>query len=505
MLEPRGHEYANPTLSVRPFPGALTPLFPAPRGIIDRDWPPTQLVYLGEYLKQLSCSTIVVESHYIDRDWIDDLSLFYSRSLRSYSNACQRLHFFRTAFTAEQWIGWTAEAASKFEEVETRLQEGYLGFSVIRPLSATPIGRTVVPTLGQQTASGAQRTFGSIRPYVSHLAGFTLRVDGLAFQQQDQGVSACATTALWCALHRVAYAEEMSVPTPAAITEAASRYFLAEGRTLPADGLSMIQMCEAARAFGLAPLFVRGRGPELDRAYLQAYTDSGFPPVLGIARLSGDGSGHALTCVGLKRGALPPRTDEKVGFRDEASNLLGVYVHDDRLGPYAIGTLATETTDKGLRTRLSLAWPDEKAPADDSVVLAMMIPVPLKLRLTLDRLRQLAMSVAQATSQAIPRAAGRVVFCARYEKGTKYQRRAYEFGLTTPGLRAITVETMLSRYLGLVEIRIDDAPLFDLVVDATESHANPATVAVVRRGTLSDDEELFVAAIAARVNARYAR
>jgi hypothetical protein len=154
---------------------------------------------------------------------------------------------------------------------------------------------------------------------------------------------------------------------------------------------------------------------------------------------------------------------------------------------------------------LSLAWPDEKAPAEDSVVLAMMIPVPIKLRLTLDRLREIAMSVAEATSQAMPRATGHVVFSVRYEKGTKYQRRAYDFGLTVEGLRAITVETMLSRYLGLVEVRINDSPLFDVVVDATESQANPATVAIVRRGALGDDEEQFVAAIAARVNARYAR
>lgn len=505
MLEPRGHDYATPALVVQQFPGSLSSLFPAPRGLIDRDWPPTQLGYLGEYLQKLGCRTVVRETHYIDRDWIDDLSLFYSRSLRSYSNACQRLHFFRTAFDDAQWAAWMMDAQADVGRVEATLQAGYLGFSVIRPLSATPLGRTVVSPFGAAADSGATRTFGAVRTYTAHLAGFTLQVDGLAFQQQDQGVSACATTALWSALHRVAHDEAMSVPTPAAITEAASRYFLQEGRTLPADGLSMIQMCEAARAFGLAPLVIQGRGPDLDRAYLQAYTDSGFPPILAIAPLSGAGPGHALTCVGLKRGALPPRTDDAIGFRDEASNLLGVYVHDDRLGPYAIGTLASETTPKGLRSRLSLAWPDEEAPVNDSVVLMMMIPVPLKLRLTLERLRQLAMAVAQATSVAMPRASGRVVFSVRYERGTRYQRRAYGFGLSADGIGTITTRTLLSRFVGLVELRIDETPLFDVLVDATESHANPATIAVVRRGTLSADEEIFVEAIAARVNAKYAR
>lgn len=505
MLEPRGHDYAEPQLRVLPFPASYPSLFPVPRGLIDRDWPPIQLGYLGDYLQALGCRTLVIESHYIDRDWIDDLSLFYSRSLRSYSNACQRLHYFRTAFDEAQWLAWTTEAQLDLAKVEAALQSGYLGFSVIRPLSTTPLGRTVVAPFGAAAASGAKRTFGGVRAYAVHLAGFTLDVRGLAFQQQDQGVSACATTALWSALHRVAYDEAMSVPTPAAITEAASRYFLEAGRTLPADGLSMAQMCEAARAFGLAPIVVEGRGPELDRAYLQAYTDSGFPPILAIAKPSSAGSGHALTCVGLKRGTLPPRTDATFGFRDEASNVQGVYVHDDRLGPYAIGTLAAETTTYGLRTRLSLRWPDEKSPVEDSLLLAMMIPVPLKLRLTLERLRQLAMAVAQATSKAIPRTAGNVVFSTHYERGTSYQRRAYGFDLTVDGVRTITTRTLLSRYTGVVGLRLADAPLFDVIVDATESHANPATIAVVRRGTLSSDEELFVAAIAERVNAKYAR
>src|SRR5438045_7509263 len=38
--------------------------------------------------------TIVCETHYIDRDYIEDHSVFYSRNLFPYKNYCRRLHFF---------------------------------------------------------------------------------------------------------------------------------------------------------------------------------------------------------------------------------------------------------------------------------------------------------------------------------------------------------------------------------------------------------------------------
>src|SRR5712692_5316183 len=96
-LDPRGHDYPSPQINVLPFSEDLPSLFVKPAGLID-DWPPTQITYLGVYLHRLECKTIVVEKHYIDRDYSDDLSLFYARSLRDYPNHCQRLHFFREAF-----------------------------------------------------------------------------------------------------------------------------------------------------------------------------------------------------------------------------------------------------------------------------------------------------------------------------------------------------------------------------------------------------------------------
>ena len=75
---------------------------PKPPGYLG-EWPPIQLSYLATYLGRLGCRTVVAESHYIDRDYIADLSLFYARSLRPYPNFCHRLHFFSEPFDRARW------------------------------------------------------------------------------------------------------------------------------------------------------------------------------------------------------------------------------------------------------------------------------------------------------------------------------------------------------------------------------------------------------------------
>ena len=104
------------------------------------------------------------------------------------------------------------------------------------------------PSNRQRAKAGIRRN----REYIAHLAGFELRVRGLAFQQQDQGVSACATTALWSAIHGVAPKEGLSIPTPADITEAASRYLLVGGRSLPIGRLNCPPNVRGDKSFGIS-------------------------------------------------------------------------------------------------------------------------------------------------------------------------------------------------------------------------------------------------------------
>src|SRR6266516_318213 len=54
-----------------------------------------QLEYVERYVRDMGCKALIVEPHCVDRDYIEDHSLFYSRSFRGYPNHCRRIHFFR--------------------------------------------------------------------------------------------------------------------------------------------------------------------------------------------------------------------------------------------------------------------------------------------------------------------------------------------------------------------------------------------------------------------------
>ena len=150
----------------------------------------------------------------------------------------------------------------------------------------------VVATFGPEASGGRRREFGGSREYVVHLGGFELHVEGLAFQQQDRGVSACATTVL------VGYPSGRS-------HGGTSRYDTRSDHRgcvpLLSSGRTVNQVCEAIRAGGLAPIVIPATSPERDRAQLLGYMRSGLAPVLAAETLS-TREGHAVCAVGVKIG-----------------------------------------------------------------------------------------------------------------------------------------------------------------------------------------------------------
>lgn len=486
-------------------PDDFSSLFKRPDGVVDA-WPPTQLAYLGFYLARLKCATVLNETHYIDRDYIEDLALFHGRSLRSYPNHCQRLHFFSTTFNQERWDAMASAKGDAHERASARLQGGYLGFCVIRPLPASPVGRTVLRTFGGTSEGGMKRAFGAVRDYNVHLGAFRLGIRGLAFQQQDRGVSACATTALWCAIQKTAPMERLAVVSPAAITESASRYFLADGRALPSEGLTIHQVCEATRATGLSPLLIRSVSYEHDRAQLLGYLSSGFAPVLALQSIGGEG--HAVCGVGLKLGAVQPPADPKQRYCDAATTVRGLYLHDDRLGPYAAADIFPYTLQQDGKTRVvtgvSIKWPDE-GESQLAILLALVIPVPTKLRLTVARMRDLGTSIADAVALAMPRFTRKVTLHCHFETGVDYLGRAPRYGLTGAGLRQLTSRTVLSRYLGVIRLTVGEETLLDVLLDTTESGSNPPVVACVARMRVRPKEFLILEFFATKLAADFIR
>ncbi len=438
---------------------------------------PIQVAYLGKYLEaQLGASTLVVESHYIDRNFMEEFSIFYSKCLSPTPNFCTRIHVFSQAFTAGQLTADLVSAGNnQLDDISKKYQTQYCGFIVVRPLPSVPIGRTVLcPPRGDDN-----RSFLTCRTYRVHLFGLELTVNGLAFQQQDQAVAACATTAVWSALQKVCSNDGSRSPTSSAITEAAVRHYLPEGRPFPSKGLTIEQIGEALRSFEFAPDLFRV-GPDFERFkfLINVYLLSGIPVVLAIYPMDAE-SGHAVTIVGYHKSDIL-QSEIKLKNPDrslilEFSNIAfdAIYIHDDRLGPYARAEILTkEIIDKngtsyGEKLCLVIEWPDGST--ETSLVSWAAAPLYSKLRSSALELLDGAFSLYPVivanfyTPNEVPRIA---MF---FEHSGTYQASLYSLPCNPNTIASLQQEFVLSRYVGVVRWFKGNAPLLDVVYDTTDS------------------------------------
>jgi hypothetical protein len=191
-----------------------------------------QLTYIKNYLESaLKCKWMVCESHYIDREYMDAFASYYSKCLRSYPNYCQRIHFFSDTFELSFFKELLEESRKNKDTKDNKdipnlkkITDCYQGFMVIRPQNKTFVGQTVLAVL-----KGEGRRFPCTRDYDVNLFGVNLKINGLAFQQQDHAVSACATAALWMAFQRVAFIEGYKIPSTVEITASATKFSLMMG------------------------------------------------------------------------------------------------------------------------------------------------------------------------------------------------------------------------------------------------------------------------------------
>ena len=204
-----------------------------------------QTQYLLNYLQGLNVKKVLIEPNYFDRDYLSEFSSFYSTSVYGYANICQRFHFF-----SDDNIDRALFEKAVGEDKNSRqiLKDSYLGFCVLRPIQ-TQFGRTVLKWYEDREKDSNRLTVK--REYVCHVAGVELKIEGLAWQQQDAGVGACATIALWSALQSSAFDDFHAIPTTAEITKLANKTASLGSKTFPSRGLTHFQLYEAIK--GITP------------------------------------------------------------------------------------------------------------------------------------------------------------------------------------------------------------------------------------------------------------
>lgn len=299
-----------------------------------------QVLHLHEYCQNQGIKTIVLESDYIDRDYLEDYAAYYSRSFSSYSKKVGRLHFFNTSFTQGQFKNWLEVIPEKKRE---ELESSYCGFMVIRPLPNTFFGKTVLRPPKSTLENSA--TLAIKKSYTANLSGFQFKTKTIGFLEQEKSVSACATSALWTIFQSTGPRWNHSIPSPVEITRMAMEKAYASSRAFPNNGLSAEQIADCIKALKLDPLYVDvGHYSEL-KAILYAYLKARIPLILGVSmynvhekRFLGE---HAIAVVGYKMESNVAPVNYFGGGNKRkqlylrSSFISSILVHDDQVGPFS--------------------------------------------------------------------------------------------------------------------------------------------------------------------------
>lgn len=334
--------------------------------------------YLG--VDGLNAKTMVIEEEYVSKDFLHDYASYYAFCFTHYHKFCRRIHFFSRAFTLE-------DLNKAIVGENHRLWNSYLGFIVVNPIPITMIGYTVLKTYSAGKKKDLRKYWG-LRDYKIHLFGKVLTINSLAFQEQDNVLAACATTAIWSMLNKASVDLHTTLKVPSEITKDADRLQNDGNRLFPNKGLGTLQICQAINNSGLAPE-VRTGVVEVDKhkeegdyfisnTYLKkiinAYELIGIPIILAIkVPYKGAYGYHAVAVCGHKI------ADKGHALYDigpyVANRIEKIYIHDDQFGPFA---RAPFIEPNGLETQWTLNDKD-KLP---SYVMNMVVPVYPKIRIS---------------------------------------------------------------------------------------------------------------------------
>lgn len=479
----------------------------------------TQVDYLRGYLADLDASSVLEELNYFDRDYLAEFAAFYSTSAAGYPNICRRLHFFSgpEVTRAEIEVAASGEAGA-----EQGLQDRYLGFVVLRPIPQAPLGRTVLTWYPDATPL-TPRVVEPSRAYTCNVAGIRLMVNGLAWQQQDTGVGACATVGLWTMFHSSAFDDHHAIPTTADITRSAHETASLGARVFPSNGLTSYQIAEAIKEWDLSPLVVEGNrrlpngtvafDPLRYCASVAAFIRSGYP-VLVIGELDGCGA-HAICAVGFRSSGNPPLVHDQTGVQD--SWLSHTYIHDDNVGPNVRLRVVTGENGEAVLTMDAPAASPKRAALSispityrDFVPTRLIVGVHVDLRTSAETLYRAAVKMAggiRDASNVLVSAGGGApsgnTVSARFVRLSEYLRDEL---LVTLGavnknilakVRLALTESVrpMSLHLGL--IRIGDcgsAPIMDILYDTTDSDRNHPVFANISYSPLARDAQKFLCA-----------
>lgn len=285
-------------------------------GLLDEEFGPNAIAEnLKEHIAP-AVKSILIERHYVDKDYRSTFYNFYSKKGRCYRDDCIRLHFFdrQVEFDTNQ---------IELKCSDNQLEHHYFGYIVLRPTIVATLGRSILSPKIRVDARG--QVIQSCHRV--HLLGHTLSVWGFPSMGQPTDIAVCAHVSCWAILRH--YSERFPQHRELLlhdITKLAAPFN--PGGLIPSLGLDIYEAERIFQAAGCFPVIVVKQDKQDSQFYAQllAYLESGFPLFVSIESIS-----HAIVIAGYEWRSTTnfPAHDSHVW--SQIDTLLAV---DDNLLPY---------------------------------------------------------------------------------------------------------------------------------------------------------------------------
>jgi len=430
--------------------------------------------YFEAYFSHVRAATIIVESEYIDRDFLEDFAGCYVRCFPEYERKCARLHFFNARFSRPDLL----KALDGSVSFAQRLQRAYLGFIVIKPLPQTIIGRTCLATYPGQEG----RAFPITRSYEANLCGLNLTVQSLAYQEQDRVAAACATSALWSVFHGTGKLFHHRIPSPVEITQAANLVVASGSRSLPSQGLSADQIAAAMRTVGLEPFHINASDEYVLKSTLYGYLRGHVPILLGIDLYEKDGAGfrfdgkHAVAVTGFHLRPQKALPHGDTGFLLRASRVDKIYAHDDQVGPFARMVFDGIAVKKGKQDLMSLStsWGQQSGNVGQvrAVPTLMLVPLYHKIRIPYEAVHDLVVrfdsfveSLRPIAPKFLPR---RLVWDIYLTTVNEFKTELLKTRALPKAYKREVLQQSMPRFIWKSSAVLGNRTIFDFLFDATD-------------------------------------
>lgn len=449
--------------------------------------------------------TIVIEKDYISDSYLRDCSNYYTECFRTYKKFTKRVHFFEAKFNSKEFELLVCDSLSndalQSQDKKRKLWKSYIGYIVIKPISNAFIGATMLKTYNSNFRES--RHFFAVVNQKIHLFGKELFVKGLAFQQQDNAVSVCATNALWAAFHKTSHLFGTSHPAPSEIT-ISSGPNKNGNRLLPSnDALSNRQIANAIENVGLvSEMIVYSRRHEVKekttftneyiKRYIYAYAKMGIPVLLGYYQFQKNehlgnvnflefenDNLHLVTIIGFRN---DEEIDESIYKNDEleflssADRIKRIYVNNDSLGPYARIGFSNEKDSKQ-RNSIDIFYPHSKA--KKGIAVSMITPLDPLIRVKYQDITRVIRVVNVIANTAFEKykksmsiSQGIIEWEIYLEKGVNYKKDIMQNPtINSKKLKAHILFSPYPKYIWIARAKnsVEDGNiLFDIIYDATD-------------------------------------